>query len=334
VTNDELIKIIEKAHREKSPVLKLSHESISTLPPEIGHLKNLQELDLYINQLTTLPPEIGQLKNLQILRLESNELTTLPPEIGQLKSLRELYIIANELTTLPPEIGRLKNLQELYIGNNQLTTLPPKIGQLKNLQQLDLWKNQLTTLPPEIGHLKNLKYFNVKNNPLDIDIPPGILDKTDSPQVIINYYLENFKRWKTIKKIGKGGQGDVLLVEDKKNPGKRYAKKILRNWKSKKQQKRFEREIKIASEINHNNLIKIIDYEPGQKKDEAPYFIMEYCEGDLRNIQNQFWGNPEIILDFFLKMCNGVAALHKKGIVHRDLKPGNILIRDLWLFAI
>jgi len=41
----------------------------------------LEKLNLSCNQLTTLPPEIGLLTQLQNLHLSYNQLTTLPPEI-------------------------------------------------------------------------------------------------------------------------------------------------------------------------------------------------------------------------------------------------------------
>ena len=50
-----------------------------SLPPEIGQLNNLTELDLGSNSLTKPAPEIGQLNNLTELGLGGNELTSLPP---------------------------------------------------------------------------------------------------------------------------------------------------------------------------------------------------------------------------------------------------------------
>jgi leucine-rich repeat protein SHOC2 len=49
------------------------------VPPEIGDLKGLIELDLFRNKLKTLPPEIGKLKQLRKLILGENEFS----EIGK-----------------------------------------------------------------------------------------------------------------------------------------------------------------------------------------------------------------------------------------------------------
>jgi Leucine-rich repeat (LRR) protein len=140
--------------------------NLTALPPEIGQMENLQELSLAENLLTALPPEIGQLHNLQKLDLRWNKLTAIPPEIGQLRNLQELDLSDNQLTALPPEIGQLHNLQELDLGWNKLTALSPEIGQLQNLQKIDLMRNQLKALPPEIAQLQNLKEISLRNNPI------------------------------------------------------------------------------------------------------------------------------------------------------------------------
>src|SRR3990172_8992280 len=72
------------------------------------------------NRLTSLPPEIDRLINLQELYCANNQLTSLPPEIGHLTKLRELNCSGNHLISLPSEIGRLTNLQKLGCWRNLL----------------------------------------------------------------------------------------------------------------------------------------------------------------------------------------------------------------------
>jgi GTPase SAR1 family protein len=102
---------------------------LSSLPPELKQLVNLQTLDLSSNQLSSLPPEIGQLVNLQSLDLGSNQLSSLPPEFGQLKNLETLDLENNNLTNLPSALQKLTKLKKLNLlgeGNAQLQ-IPPEI---------------------------------------------------------------------------------------------------------------------------------------------------------------------------------------------------------------
>jgi len=88
---------------------------------------------------------------------------------------------------------------------------------------------------------------------------------------------------------------------------------------------RFEREAKAAANLQHENIVNIIDF----GRDEEVYFIaMEYVDGkSLKEILNQVKFIPqEISLAIANEISNGLCYAHQKGIVHRDVKPANILI--------
>ncbi len=88
---------------------------------------------------------------------------------------------------------------------------------------------------------------------------------------------------------------------------------------------RFEREAKAAANLQHENIVNIIDF--GQE--EEVYFIaMEYVDGkSLKDILIQVKFVPqEIALGIVLEIGKGLGYAHQKGIVHRDIKPANILI--------
>jgi hypothetical protein len=97
-----------------------------SIPPEIGCLTNLTDLDLVQNQLTGLiPSEIGNLTNLTGLYLRSNQLQgEIPPEIGNLINLANLGLANNQLTgSIPQEVCDLiennsLSLDNILSGNN------------------------------------------------------------------------------------------------------------------------------------------------------------------------------------------------------------------------
>ena len=206
--------------------LTLQNNRLRTLPAEIGNLENLLSLRLGGNQLTTLPSEIQNFKNIVSLDLEYNELSILPREFRELTTLKRLYLKHNQFSIFPPEILTLRNLTRLELGYNQFTTLPHEITDLLHLKQLELQNNQLSTLPSEIRNLPNLIFLNLRGNPLPI--PPEILELTDQPQKILNYYFQHQQAQKKplneakVVIVGQGAVGKTSLVkrllEDKFDP--------------------------------------------------------------------------------------------------------------------
>jgi len=162
----KLIEIIERAAGKGWTRLYLSGNQLSSLPAEMGQLKNLTELFLSVNQLSLLPVEIWQLTNLTKLSLSRNQFSSLPAEIGQLKNLTELFLSDNQLSSLPAEIGQLTNLTKVSLFDNRLTTLPAELWQLTDLRSLNLGGNELTSLPAEIRQLKSLMNLNLDGNGL------------------------------------------------------------------------------------------------------------------------------------------------------------------------
>ena len=178
---------IEKAFRLQETELDLSGWGLEELPPEIGRLVWLENLNLESAGITSLPKEIGLLKNLRVLNLFENRLSTLPNEIGELSSLEELDLSMNGLKDLPREFANLANLRELdfddnnlghfpfaitkltnlevlHIMYNQIEYLPAEIGNLVRLEELDINANMLTSLPLEFGELINLKILDISRN--------------------------------------------------------------------------------------------------------------------------------------------------------------------------
>ena len=154
----------------------ISSALTGSIPPELGQLRNLQDLWLYGNQLTgPIPPELGSILALYDLRLGGNRLTgAIPPELGRLENLGYLQLDANQLTGgIPPELGALTRLWSLELDGNQLTgAIPPELARLPLLQTLELQGNRLTgTVPAEFASFGNLRELNLRDNRLTGQIP-------------------------------------------------------------------------------------------------------------------------------------------------------------------
>ncbi|OJJ14874.1 hypothetical protein BKI52_40680 [marine bacterium AO1-C] len=214
------IDTIEAQHIRQlnDPWLDWDNANLETLPPEMLHLPNpeelfldgnlfadipslvlqsmqsLKRLGLGYNQLTSISPDIQSLQELQTLYLYNNQLTTLPKEIGNLTNLRRLLLDGNQLQSLPDEIGNLEKLECLSVSENALKTLPASIGKLKNLKNLCLDSNQLTELPEEIGQMTSLEELRIQANQLQHAhaIPKSV---EQLPNLTAIYYSENPVDW-------------------------------------------------------------------------------------------------------------------------------------------
>lgn len=146
-----LAKEIEK--QKKKDVVDLRKRGIQELPTAVGVLL-CKELILAENDISTIPGEIGSLRNLTLLDFSSNRVNALPVELAQLRTLQTLVLANNKLffaTHTLAILGKLSALQKLDLSNNQLDELPPELFDLKELQTLNLSKNQLKLLAPDIG---------------------------------------------------------------------------------------------------------------------------------------------------------------------------------------
>ena len=148
----------------------------------------------------SIPPQLGQLSHLQELNLSFNQLTgAIPPQLGQLGYLQELDLRVNRLTgTIPSELGQLCRLEWLSLGHNRLTgTIPPILGQLGRLQGLDLRHNLLTgSIPTSLEHLLQVRELNFTGNRLTNATEPAP-ERLNPPVVlpVAGIYTDQAEHW-------------------------------------------------------------------------------------------------------------------------------------------
>ena len=180
---DSLPKNLELVYR-----VDLSDNNLKKIPEIIFKLRNLQELNVSLNNLTKLN-HLEELQNLQILNIGMNDFKTFPNEITKLKNLKSLDIWWNDIRTFPEAFYENNvNIEELDLTSMfefDFTNNLSKIHRFKNLRQLNLGNNQIKNLNIEFNKLSNLEVFGYIRQ-----------DKIDAKSIILE--LSKCKKLKTI----------------------------------------------------------------------------------------------------------------------------------------
>lgn len=134
-----------------------------------------------------------------------------------------------------------------------------------------------------------------------------------------------------LEKLGEGGMGVVLRVNDRRL-NRDAALKILKSDVSNEEmERRFLREAKITAQLDHPSIPPV--YEIGHTSGGDLFLLMRVIEGEtlqkkIRRYHDED-KNPKALrelLDGLLKVSQAVAYAHSQNIVHRDLKPQNIMV--------
>jgi eukaryotic-like serine/threonine-protein kinase len=130
--------------------------------------------------------------------------------------------------------------------------------------------------------------------------------------------------YKILRLLGKGGMGEVYLAEDTKLDRKAALKILPPEFSQERTRRRFVREAKAASALNHPHIAHI--YEIGEAEG-VNFIAMEFVEGvSLREKIHGERTDLSTLLKYLGQVADGLVKAHHAGIVHRDLKPDNLMI--------
>ncbi|NNE97799.1 MAG: protein kinase [Pyrinomonadaceae bacterium] len=138
---------------------------------------------------------------------------------------------------------------------------------------------------------------------------------------------ESINQYQILEKLGAGGQGTVYKALDTKLDRKIVIKVLPPELTAKTANfKRFEREAKLCSQLDHPNICTIYDY---HEDDGTFYIAMQYVKG--KNVRQLVDGRPldlKSALKIAIQVCDALALAHSKNIIHRDIKAGNVMVTD------
>src|SRR5215813_3230580 len=162
-----------------------------------------------------------------------------------------------------------------------------------------------------------------------IETPPAVmaaalLEATESRagQTIGHYEI--------IREIGRGGMGKVYLARDALL-GRQVALKLLlpRFTEDAQRVRRLRQEARVASALNHPNIIIIYEIGEASTESGSVHFIAtEFIEGRTLGALIRS-GEMKIgeALEVAMQVAGALSAAHAAGVVHRDIKPENIMLR-------
>ncbi len=133
--------------------------------------------------------------------------------------------------------------------------------------------------------------------------------------------------YEVLAPLGAGGMGEVYRARDTRL-GRDVAIKVLPSALSGQADrlKRFEKEARSASSLNHPNVVTVFDI---GESGGTSFIAMELVEGrTLRELLAEGALPTKTLLGIAAQMADGLARAHGAGIVHRDLKPENVMVRD------
>ncbi len=126
--------------------------------------------------------------------------------------------------------------------------------------------------------------------------------------------------------LGRGGHAVVYRARDLRHNRDVAVKVIADDLITPSMRVRFQREIRIASRLQHPFIVSLID---SGSAGESLYYVMPLVEGE--SLRDRIDREGQLPLEDALGIARDVAdALdysHAQGVVHRDIKPSNILLR-------
>ncbi len=133
-------------------------------------------------------------------------------------------------------------------------------------------------------------------------------------------------KYTLLKKIGRGGMGEVWAVEQAPPMERLVAVKVIKaGMDSRMVLARFDAERQALAVMDHTNIAKV--YDAGTTPAGRPYFVMELVKGvSITKYCDTHALTSKQRMSLFVSVCEAIQHAHQKGIIHRDIKPGNVLV--------
>lgn len=154
----------------------------------------------------------------------------------------------------------------------------------------------------------------------------GSSDRIDASLVQVEPGLR-LGPYEVIERIGAGGMGVVYRARDVRLD-RIVALKILPPSAARhaEARRRFEREARMISSLNHPNICALFDIGCHENVD---FLVMEFLEGET--LAGRLEGGPlprGELIRYATEIADALSHAHRQDVIHRDLKPSNIVLTE------
>lgn len=133
-------------------------------------------------------------------------------------------------------------------------------------------------------------------------------------------------KYKLVKRLGKGGMGEVFLGEDTKL-GRKAAIKVLSKALAGREDfvARFYKEARAMARVTHDNAVSVYDVDQDQN---IHYVAMEFIDGQSMQKWMDAKGTLSVgdAIHVTLRCAEALQFAHGQNLIHRDIKPDNIML--------
>ncbi|CAN4089917.1 unnamed protein product [Withania somnifera] len=324
--------------------LLLGENSIrGEIPREIGNCVKLLELEMGSNELTgSIPPEFGHMKNLQIsLNLSHNrQHGKLPQYLVKLDKLVSLDVSDNQLSgSIPPAFKGMQSLIEVDFLSNQFTGPIPTFAPFQKMFMV-AYRIVLAVIGSGLAvfvsvrvvvllFMMRMKQEKAAKEAAGLLIPAGNVFVDNLKQAIdfdavVKAVMKDSNKIcvGTFSTVYKADMPSRMILSVKKL--KSMDKTIIHH------QSKMIRELEKLSKLIHDNLARPLGF--GIYEDVVRLLHQYYTNGTLTQYLHDSSQKPEYKPDWPTRLAiatgvaEGLGFLHHVAIIHLEISSGNVLL--------